>query len=85
MKMQFKILFVFSFNRNQDPIQRKEYVKMHDDVVDAGGDVKIFSSMHVSGERKYWDRVSKLLSRSGLVTQKAGWLNCWVLIDHLSL
>lgn len=38
--------------RNQDPKQRKEYVKMHDDVIDAGGDVKIFSSMHVSGERK---------------------------------
>lgn len=37
--------------RNQDPIQRKEFVKMHDDVVDAGGDVKIFSSMHVSGEQ----------------------------------
>ena len=26
---------------------------MHDDVIEAGGDVKIFSSMHVSGERKY--------------------------------
>jgi protein pelota len=37
--------------RNQDPIQRKEYVKMHDDVLEAGGDVKIFSSMHVSGEQ----------------------------------
>ncbi|CAG9797710.1 unnamed protein product [Chironomus riparius] len=37
--------------RNQDPIQRKEYVKMHDDVLEAGGDVKVFSSMHVSGEQ----------------------------------
>lgn len=37
--------------RNQDPIQRKEYVQMHDDVLEAGGDVKIFSSMHVSGEQ----------------------------------
>jgi hypothetical protein len=26
---------------------------MHDDVIDAGGEVKIFSSMHVSGERKF--------------------------------
>jgi hypothetical protein len=33
-------------------VQRKEYVKMHDDVIDAGGDVKIFSSLHVSGERE---------------------------------
>lgn len=41
-----------SFRRNQDLAQRKEYVKMHDDVLDAGGDVRIFSSMHVSGERK---------------------------------
>lgn len=41
-----------SFHRTQDLAQRKEYVKMHDDVLDAGGDVRIFSSMHVSGERK---------------------------------
>lgn len=46
-------IFFFSICSNQDPIQRKEYVKIHDDVIDAGGDVKIFSSMHVSGERKY--------------------------------
>jgi hypothetical protein len=26
---------------------------MHDDVIEAGGDVRIFSSMHVSGERKF--------------------------------
>ena len=39
--------------RNQNPIERKEYVKMHDDVIDAGGEVKIFSSLHVSGERKF--------------------------------
>lgn len=38
--------------RNQDLKQRKVYVKLHDDVTDAGGDVRIFSSMHVSGERK---------------------------------
>lgn len=44
-----KLIFLY---RNQDPMQRKEYVKMHDDVIEAGGDVKIFSSMHVSGERK---------------------------------
>lgn len=37
--------------RNPDLIQRKEYVKMHDDVLDSGGDVKIFSSLHVSGEQ----------------------------------
>lgn len=47
--MRIVINFIF---RNQDPMQRKEFVKMHDDVIEAGGDVKIFSSMHVSGERK---------------------------------
>lgn len=31
---------------------RKEYVKLVDSVRDSGGDVKIFSSMHISGERK---------------------------------
>ena len=50
---QIKISFSSPNNRNQDPKQRKVYVKMHDDVIDAGGDVKIFSSMHVSGERKF--------------------------------
>lgn len=42
----------FSLHRNPDLAQRKEYVKMHDDVLEAGGDVKIFSSLHVSGERE---------------------------------
>lgn len=32
---------------------RKEYVKLVEDVRDAGGEVKIFSSMHISGQRKY--------------------------------
>lgn len=31
---------------------RKEYVKLVEDVRDAGGEVKIFSSMHISGQRK---------------------------------
>lgn len=32
--------------------QRKRYVKLVDTVRDAGGDIKIFSSLHVSGERE---------------------------------
>ena len=31
---------------------RKRYVNLVDSVRDSGGDVKIFSSLHVSGERK---------------------------------
>lgn len=33
---------------------RKEYVNIVDTVRESGGEVKIFSSMHVSGERKYF-------------------------------
>lgn len=37
--------------RIQDVKQRKEYVALVDGVKESGGDVKIFSSMHVSGEQ----------------------------------
>ncbi|XP_049867522.1 protein pelota [Pectinophora gossypiella] len=37
--------------RCQDIQQRKEYVSLVDSVRDNGGDVRIFSSMHVSGEQ----------------------------------
>ena len=38
--------------RSWDLDKRKRYVKLVDSVRDNGGDVKIFSSLHVSGERK---------------------------------
>lgn len=38
--------------RIQDVKLRKQYVALVDSVRECGGDVKIFSSMHVSGERK---------------------------------
>lgn len=37
--------------RCQDVATRKEYVQLVDSVRDSGGEVKIFSSMHVSGEQ----------------------------------
>ncbi|XP_011196071.1 protein pelota [Zeugodacus cucurbitae] len=37
--------------RCQDVNQRKEYVNLVESVRDAGGEVKIFSSMHISGEQ----------------------------------
>jgi len=37
--------------RAQDVRQRKKFVKIVDEVKEFGGDVKIFSSMHVSGEQ----------------------------------
>lgn len=37
--------------RSQDLKQRKRYVKLVDTVRETGGDVKIFSSLHVSGEQ----------------------------------
>lgn len=33
---------------------RKEYVSLVDSVRENSGDVRIFSSMHVSGEREYF-------------------------------
>lgn len=40
-------------SRCQDIALRKEYVELVENVKDSGGDVKIFSSLHVSGERKF--------------------------------
>ncbi len=37
--------------RAQDVVKRKQFVKLVDDVREFGGDVKVFSSMHVSGEQ----------------------------------
>ena len=37
--------------RAQDVSQRKKFVRIVDEVKEFGGDVKIFSSMHVSGEQ----------------------------------
>lgn len=37
--------------RSADPIKRKQYVDLVESVKQNGGDVKIFSSMHVSGEQ----------------------------------
>ncbi len=37
--------------RAQDVAKRKKFVKLVNDVREFGGDVKIFSSMHVSGEK----------------------------------
>lgn len=52
MNGHFKILFNNYFSCSDVNI-RKEYVKLVEDVRDAGGEVKIFSSMHISGQRKY--------------------------------
>jgi hypothetical protein len=49
MQQHIKQYTVF---RIQDVKLRKEYVSLVDSVRESGGDVKIFSSMHVSGERK---------------------------------
>ena len=39
--------------RCQNPLERQRFVNLVDSVKENGGDVKIFSSLHVSGERKY--------------------------------
>lgn len=35
-----------------DVKQRKEYVELVENVRESGGEVKIFSSMHISGQRE---------------------------------
>uniref|UniRef100_A0A803J6A9 Protein pelota homolog n=1 Tax=Xenopus tropicalis TaxID=8364 RepID=A0A803J6A9_XENTR len=44
--------------RHQDVPTRTRYVRLVDSVKDNGGTVRIFSSLHVSGERKYTWEVS---------------------------
>jgi protein pelota len=39
--------------RNSNTAERKRYVNLVNSVKDSGGDVHIFSSLHVSGEREY--------------------------------
>lgn len=51
--MFMKIINVICF-RCQNVQDRKRYVNLVDSVRDSGGDVKVFSSMHVSGEREYY-------------------------------
>ena len=53
----FQIYYIFvtseySIFSSWDLDKRKRYVRLVDAVKDNGGDVKIFSSLHVSGERK---------------------------------
>ena len=40
--------------RSADLQTRKKYVALVENVKEGGGDVKIFSTMHVSGERKFF-------------------------------
>lgn len=52
------------FNRAQDVALRKEYVNLVEGVRESGGDVKIFSSMHISGERKFFFITSHHVARA---------------------
>jgi hypothetical protein len=50
---------VFCFARSQDVQKRKRYIKIVDAVKENGGEVRIFSSLHVSGERKFRNYISR--------------------------
>ena len=45
--------YFFLFFSANDVEKRRKFVTLVDSVRDNGGDVRIFSSLHVSGERKY--------------------------------
>lgn len=47
------LLITDALFRSADVATRKRYVKLTETVKESGGDVKIFSSMHVSGEREW--------------------------------
>ena len=47
--------------RASDPVLRKKYVTLVEDVRDKGGEVLMFSSMHESGQREYPTRMTQLL------------------------
>lgn len=49
----FILYFFLSTFRCQNVALRKEYVHLVESVRENGGEAKIFSSMHMSGERKY--------------------------------
>lgn len=51
----------FMFCRCQNIALRKEYVTIVESVKEYNGDVKIFSSLHVSGERMYDDIIRHIL------------------------
>jgi len=46
-------LFAFGY-RNSDITTRQKFVNLVNSVKDSGGSVHVFSSMHVSGERKFY-------------------------------
>jgi len=47
------LLICDSLFRSQNLAERKRYVKIVDSVREGSGTVRIFSSLHVSGERKF--------------------------------
>lgn len=49
---ELNVSVYFEFNSCNDVNVRKEYVTLVEKIRDVGGEVKIFSSMHISGQRK---------------------------------
>lgn len=52
------LFLLCEFRRCQEVSKRKEYVSLVESVRDAGGEVKIFSSMHISGQREYFQKMA---------------------------
>ena len=65
--------------RNADLTTRRKYVDLTDSIKGNGGDVHIFSSMHVSGERNF---VTLIIVCSFYSTQG---FNCWSTLSQLCL
>ena len=68
---------------------RKQYVALVDSVRDNNGDVRIFSSLHVSGERKYLlspvcSFISCTLTCCSLVNTKGNYTNIYSLSSFVT-
>lgn len=60
-------LFIWhSSSRSQSVEERKTYVKLVESVRDNGGTTRIFSSLHVSGERKF-EFITKLRKKEEIL------------------
>lgn len=54
------LLISDSLFRSKELSERKRYVSIVDKVRENSGQVKIFSSLHVSGERKWFEIIKKI-------------------------
>ncbi len=61
------LLICDSLFRSQEISERKRYVKIVDAVRESSGVVRIFSSLHVSGERKHFSFILAICKVTSII------------------